>query len=285
MEITARELRDVEIAEAFRGYNREVVNDLLERAASTVEAGEHKLQELTERLKAAQLEADRGRETEDMLHRTLLLAQRAADEAVGEAQEKSREMMEQAELESHKLVADAQAEAQRYGEEERIRLEDEVVDLATRRDTLLADVDALTRYESDYRDRVAAALEQDLDAVRNRTTGSPGALPEMSSVELPAAREGFARSAVASEVSDTDTDTDTDSSDIEEWYEPAVVSTDVGAAPIPVDVDADLDARRRAAERGCGRTGDGYGVRPRRRVVLRHHRSGRERRCRRGCRR
>ena len=42
MEITARELRDVEIAEAFRGYNREVVNDLLERAAATVEAGEHK---------------------------------------------------------------------------------------------------------------------------------------------------------------------------------------------------------------------------------------------------
>ena len=37
MEITPRELRDVEIAEAFRGYNREVVNDLLERRR-----GEHR---------------------------------------------------------------------------------------------------------------------------------------------------------------------------------------------------------------------------------------------------
>ena len=31
-----------------------------------------------------------------------------------------------------------------------------------------------TRYERDYRETVAAALEADLDAVRNRTTGSPG---------------------------------------------------------------------------------------------------------------
>ena len=90
MEISARELRDVEIGEAFRGYNREVVNDLLERAAATVEAHDAKVQELTDRLRSTQLEADRGRETEDILHRTLLLAQRAADEAVAEAQEKSR---------------------------------------------------------------------------------------------------------------------------------------------------------------------------------------------------
>src|SRR5215510_6528582 len=109
MEITPRELRDVEIAEAFRGYNRDVVNDLLQ---------------------AAQLEADRSRETEDILHRTLLLAQRAADEAVAEAQTKSRAMMEEAELESHKLLADAQTEAARRRDEERERLEEEVVDLA-----------------------------------------------------------------------------------------------------------------------------------------------------------
>ena len=105
MEITPRELRDAEIAEAFRGYNREVVNDLLERAAASIDASNARVNEVTERLKSAQLEADRSRETEDILHRTLLLAQRAADEAVAEAQQKAREMMEEAELESHKLLA------------------------------------------------------------------------------------------------------------------------------------------------------------------------------------
>ena len=194
MEITPRELRDVEIAEAFRGYNREVVNDLLERAAATVDASNERVHELSERLKAAQLEADRSRETEDILHRTLLLAQRAADEAVAEAQQKARAMMEEAELESHKLLAEAQTEAQQRGDEERMRLESEVIDLAARRDTLLTDVDTLTQFETDYRDRLAAALEQDLEALRTRTTAAPGPVPEVEPVELPVAPEGIARS-------------------------------------------------------------------------------------------
>jgi cell division initiation protein len=194
MEITPRELRDVEIAEAFRGYNREIVNDLLERAAATVDASSERVRELAERLKAAQLEADRSRETEDILHRTLLLAQRAADEAVAEAQQKARAMMEEAELESHKLLAEAQTEAQQRGDEERERLEGEVIDLAARRDTLLADVDTLTQFETDYRDRLAAALEQDLEALRNRTTAAPGPVPEVEPVELPVAPEAIARS-------------------------------------------------------------------------------------------
>jgi cell division septum initiation protein DivIVA len=194
MEITPRELRDVEIAEAFRGYNREVVNDLLERAAATVEASDDRIRELGERLKAAQLEADRSRETEDILHRTLLLAQRAADEAVAEAQQKSRAMLEEAELESHKLLADAHVEAQRRGDEERERLEDEVIDLAARRDTLLADVEALTQFEADFRERLVSALDADLVRVRDRESLAPGPLPELQAVEIPAAPERVAQS-------------------------------------------------------------------------------------------
>ncbi len=44
MDISPAELRDTKISEAFRGYNRDVVNDLLERAAVTIE-------QLTERLR------------------------------------------------------------------------------------------------------------------------------------------------------------------------------------------------------------------------------------------
>ena len=103
-------------------------------------------------------------------------------------------MMEEAELESHKLLAEAQTEAQQRGDEERMRLEGEVIDLAARRDTLLADVDTLTQFETDYRDRLAAALEQDLEALRTRTTAAPGPVPEVEPVELPVAPEGIARS-------------------------------------------------------------------------------------------
>ncbi|GIU88007.1 MAG: hypothetical protein KatS3mg009_2522 [Acidimicrobiia bacterium] len=187
MEISPRELRDVEIAEAWRGYHRDVVNDLLERAAATIEAANQRVRELSERLSALQAEAGRGRETEDILHRTLLLAQRAADEAVAEAQQRARQMVEEAEIQSRKMLAEAEADARRRGETERRRLEEEVLDLAARRDALLGDVEALTRFENEYRDRLARALEADLAALRQRPSAAPGPQPEPHEVELPGA--------------------------------------------------------------------------------------------------
>ncbi len=193
MEITPRELRDVEIREAFRGYSRDEVNELLERAAATIDAANERMQQMTERLSAAQSETSSTRETEDILHRTLLLAQRAADEAVGEATAKARQMLDDAEIQSRRVIADAEAEARRRGETERRRLEEEIVDLAGRRDSLLADVEALTRFEADYRDRMVRALEADLSALRSKPPASPGARPEPSEVEIPVLSEGFAR--------------------------------------------------------------------------------------------
>ena len=193
MEITPRELRDVEIRESFRGYSRDDVNELLERAAATLEAANERLQQMSERLSAAQSETGHTRETEDILHRTLLLAQRAADEAVGEATAKSRQMLDDAEIQAKRVVADAESEARRRGETERRRLEEEVLDLAGRRDALLADVEALSRFEADYRDRMVRALEADLTALRSRPPAAPGTRPEPTDIDLPVMSEGFAR--------------------------------------------------------------------------------------------
>src|ERR1700687_2057617 len=93
MEITPKELRDIEIHSEIRGYSRDEVNDLLERAAASIDAANQRAPQLQERLTSAQGESGRTRETEDILHRTLLLAQRAADEAVAEATAKSRQML------------------------------------------------------------------------------------------------------------------------------------------------------------------------------------------------
>lgn len=193
MEITPRELRDVEIAEAWRGYHRDVVNDLLERAAATIETANERVRELSDRLSNIQAEAGRSRETEDILHRTLLLAQRAADEAVAEAQQRARQMVEEAELQSRKMLAEAEADARRRGETERRRLEEEILELAARRDALLNDVESLTRFENEYRDRMARALEADLTALRQRPSSAPGPQPEPHDVELPVAAEQVAR--------------------------------------------------------------------------------------------
>ena len=191
MEITPRELRDVEIHSEIRGYSRDEVNDLLERAAATIDAANERVTQMQERLNSAQTEAGRTRETEDILHRTLLLAQRAADEAVAEATAKARQMLDDAEMQSRRLVADSEAEARRKGEAERRRLEEEILDLAGRRDALLADVEALTRFEAEYRERMVRALEADLSALRSRPTAAPGTKPEPSDIELPVMPEGI----------------------------------------------------------------------------------------------
>jgi cell division initiation protein len=193
MEITARELRDVEIREAFRGYHRDDVNDLLERAAATIDTANERLRQMSERLGSAQVDSGRSRETEDILHRTLLLAQRAADEAVAEAQAKARQMIDEADTQARRTISEAEAEARIRGESERRRLEQEVLDLANRRDALTSDIDVLSRYESDYRDRLLGSLERDLEMLRSGTVASPGPRPEVHAIDLPVASERVLR--------------------------------------------------------------------------------------------
>jgi DivIVA domain-containing protein len=194
MDVTPRELRDVEIREAFRGYNRDEVNDLLERAAAAIEALNERTRVLGERLANAPADSDsgsgRGRETEDMLHRTLLLAQRAADEAIAEAEEKARAMVEEAETRARNMLADAALEARRSTETERRRLEQEIQELERRRELLGADVDGLESFETDYRTRLVSAIESDLHAIerdlqtiRERSVAAPGDKPTMSDVD------------------------------------------------------------------------------------------------------
>src|SRR5262249_9574823 len=115
----------------------------------------------------------------------LLLAQRAADEAVAEATAKSKQMLDKAEMSSRRLIVESEAEARRKGEAERRRLEEEILELAGRRDTLLSDVEGLTRFETDYRERRVRTLETDLTQLRTRPTSAPGARPDPSDVEIP----------------------------------------------------------------------------------------------------
>jgi DivIVA domain-containing protein len=189
MDVTPRELRDVEIREAFRGYNRDEVNDLLERAAAAIEALNERTRVLGERLASGQSESGRGRETEDMLHRTLLLAQRASDEAIAEAEEKARVMLEEAEGRSRRMLADAAIEARRTTESERRRLEQEIKDLQASRESLGTDVDGLEHFESEYRTRLVNAMEADLHAIerdlqviRERAAAIPGARPVLTDI-------------------------------------------------------------------------------------------------------
>lgn len=184
MDVTPRELRDIDLREAWRGYNREDVDDLLERAAATIDGLTAKLQGFAARIEAAEQHVARDRESEDVLQRTLLLAQRTADEAVAEAQGTAHQLVTEAEARAHGIVTEAEANARRVAEMERHRLETEVLDLGAKREALLADVEDLERFDAEYRSRLRQAIEHDLDALVGRPTFSP-TRPTLHEVELP----------------------------------------------------------------------------------------------------
>jgi cell division initiation protein len=259
MEITPRELRDTEIHSEMRGYSRDEVNDLLERAAASIEASNQRVTQLQDRLTSAQSEASRTRETEDILHRTLLLAQRAADEAVAEATAKSRQMVEEAEMSSRRLIAESESEARRKGDAERQRLEHEIVELAGRRDTLLADVEALTRFEAEYRERMVRALESDLSALKTRPTTAPAGKPEASEVELPASLTTPAESAAPSvpepTADDVEAPVDTDAPNAR------LLADDIpGAQTSQVDVRTLFEQQSHDSSRDVGREEPGPAI-------------------------
>jgi cell division septum initiation protein DivIVA len=193
MDVTPRELRDTDIREGFRGYHRDDVDELLERAASTVEGLNERVRQLTERLSTAEGSAGKSRETEEMLQRTLVLAQKTADEAIAEAQERARKLTEESETKARKLVSEAEGTARRIAENERQRLETEIVDLSARRDALNADVQALEKYESEYRSRLRKAIEAELDSL-GKFAGEKADRPKLHEVEVPRPREAIANS-------------------------------------------------------------------------------------------
>lgn len=157
MDITPQELRGSEVKEAFRGYHRDEVDMLLERAAATIEHLTDQLQ----RPRAVSV-SPANRNDADTIQRTLILAQRAADNAMAEAEEKARVLVEESEAKAHTLVSDAEANARRIHDDEMRQHEAELAALLARRDRLQADADALESYASKYRERVRAAIESDI---------------------------------------------------------------------------------------------------------------------------
>jgi cell division septum initiation protein DivIVA len=191
MDVTPQELRGSEIKESWRGYDRDAVDDLLERAAVTIEGLTQRVQEAASRpmaaaRPAAEVPLPSSREDAEMLQRTLLLAQRAADEAVNEAQARARQILDESEAKAQSLVSDAEATARRIAEGERRRLEAEIQDLSSRRELLRADADALDAYAAGYRDRLRAVLEADL-ARLGGDVDPPSPRPELHEVEVPIA--------------------------------------------------------------------------------------------------
>jgi DivIVA domain-containing protein len=213
MDISPQTIRGTGFRTVKKGYDPDEVEQFRNQAAAAVEAAQNqatameararaavsKLQEVTQQVAGGAREhaaaADQNGDAE-VLSRTLLLAQRAADGAVADARveaegitaharEEASRVLDSARSMAAKTVEDARSEARRAAEDELLRAENEVQSLLARRDFLLGDVDHLEQYLQAQRERLrdaAVALQELVDRV-------PGGLGDMRRPLLSASAE------------------------------------------------------------------------------------------------
>ena len=195
MDVTARHIHEKQFHDAWRGYNQEEVDDFLDRVADQMNRLERENVALQERLRDLDQMMAASRSTEDMLKKTLVTAQQAAEEAIATARTKAEE-----------LVAEAEARAQRANEELKHRVataEEEVrrktaeverQQLARRRETQLS-IERLEAFETEIKRRLKAFLEQQLNSLdtlvdksaQPAATGAPSAsTPTLAPQQAPA---------------------------------------------------------------------------------------------------
>jgi DivIVA domain-containing protein len=172
---TSEELRNVTFREVLRGYQRTEVDDFCARAADTIDRLEDQVRALQERLDGGPMDAASGNASipvvdGETIQRTLILAQRVADEAIAEAQDRAHTVASESEAKAHVLVADAESTARRISEEGRRRVETEIEQLGATRDSLRADVDTLERFTAEFRDRLRGAVQRELARLEESST-------------------------------------------------------------------------------------------------------------------
>lgn len=187
MEVAARTLREVEFREKLRGYNQDDVDEFLERVAAGIEVLQDRLRQATERAKLAEAKAaELPADEDDTLRRTLVLAQRTADMAVKEAQERAAEIVGNAQAEARALVAEAEESARRITSETERNVRAELSRLEEVRSQLQADVEALEHHIDTERSRAQAAFSNALRWVEENLPTGPKS-PSLHQVNIPPA--------------------------------------------------------------------------------------------------
>lgn len=132
MDLTARDVQEKQFHDAWRGYNQEEVDDFLDRVAEALDRVGRENMSLRQRIGELDQAVSASRNTEEMLKKTLVTAQRAAEEAIATAKAKAEQLINEAEERSRRASDEAtrrNAEAEREHANKRRELEDSLTRL------------------------------------------------------------------------------------------------------------------------------------------------------------
>ena len=258
MEMTPQAVRSTGFKLVKRGYDPEEVDAFKEQVAGAVEFAQNqatameararaavaKLQEVSQQVQSSAPAAPASPTGDtEMISRTLLLAQRTADQTVSDARSEAESIvakardeagrvMDTARTMAAKTVDDARFEARRAAEDEKVKADNEVQSLLARRDFLLSDVDHLEQYLQAQRERLRDAAVQLQELVER----VPGGLGDMRRPLLSASAEELPASIIPLPIPDS-ADLD-DLDDTAETAAPARAGDDV----VPTMASGDPDS-------------------------------------------
>ena len=180
MDVTPREVNEKQFRDAWRGYNQEEVDDFLDRVAETLE----KIGREHESLRARNVELEHAlattREAEEMLKKTLVTAQRAAEEAIAKAKTKADQLVAEAERRARGANEEARKifdEAESAAHKRTLEIEREAKE---KRKDLDAEIARLSAYQADLSRRLRTFLQDQKSALDELVSGEPPAAGEGS---------------------------------------------------------------------------------------------------------
>jgi DivIVA domain-containing protein len=165
----SQRLHEVAFSEASRGYERAEVDQFVAEITVAVDQLLGRVRTLEGAL--AQSAGD-GVPGETTVARALVLAQRAADIAMAEANDSALATRQQADAEAAKILRDARAEAAAVRDAARSAAEATMIDLEQRRDPLVKGLAALQDRAVKYRDGLREILADQLLATEDWLTAT-----------------------------------------------------------------------------------------------------------------
>ncbi|WP_276961052.1 DivIVA domain-containing protein [Ferrimicrobium acidiphilum] len=133
--VDAQKIREVEFRERMRGYHQEDVDEFLEQVAKGVEVLETQLTQAREelaRLKANHTVAVSTKSndfSDDVIQRTLIVAQKAADQLRSDAESEAREIRAEAQRQAERILGEARTTSRLIEEDRRKNLLQELAQL------------------------------------------------------------------------------------------------------------------------------------------------------------
>lgn len=166
MDLTARDIHEKQFHDAWRGYNQEEVDDFLDRVAEVLDRVQRENQTLQTRVNELDQAVSASRDTEEMLKKTLVSAQQAAEEAISTAKAKASDLITEAEDRARRSIEEATQRVQTAEAEARQKTLEAEREHQRRRTELDANIDRLQGLENELKNRIKGFLDQQAQALQ-----------------------------------------------------------------------------------------------------------------------